>query len=96
MGCEVVGCVDVGDVRAAISSCRVFSWERSELRRDCLVAVCVIDTVFDEELDGHESPTAALVLGPTTPYPVVRGVPDETMPLFDCHSSTAAWVIGPK
>ena len=39
---------------------------------------------------------AALVLGPTEPYPVVDGVPDETIPLSRCHFCTAPCVSGPK
>ena len=35
---------------------------------------------------------AASVFGPTTPYPVVRGVPEEAMPSFAWKLSTA-WVV---
>jgi hypothetical protein len=40
--------------------------------------------------------SAARVRGPTMPYPVVSGVPDETIPCFACHRSTARAVSGPK
>ena len=39
---------------------------------------------------------ARRVRGPSRPYPVVKGVPDETMPLADCHAWRARWVMGPK
>ena len=40
--------------------------------------------------------TAALVRGPTAPYPVVFGAPDETMPFAAWNFLTATSVSGPK
>jgi hypothetical protein len=44
----------------------------------------------------HVASMAARVFGPTTPQPVVRGVPEETMPCSFCHCLAAASVVGPK
>jgi len=38
----------------------------------------------------------ARVFGPTAPYPVVAGVPDETILFCDCHCCTARSVSTPK
>lgn len=43
-----------------------------------------------------ESAMAARVFGPTAPYPVVAGVPEETIPCRVWNLSTAASVSGPK
>jgi hypothetical protein len=56
-------------------------------------------------VDGYEGyvvfPAAAaminaLVRGPTAPYPVVSGAPEETIPFLDCQLWTAISVSGPK
>ena len=53
------------------------------------VATGVVDDV-------PQSCIATAVLGPTTPQPVVAGVPEDTMPCSLCHCRTAAWVMVPK
>jgi hypothetical protein len=64
---------------AAISASRIFNCARRDWRRDCLEEGCVDVVVGEVEGAAHESSMAALVLGPTTPQPVVAGVPEETM-----------------
>ena len=39
---------------------------------------------------------AARVFGPTAPYPVVLGEPEETIAWSRCHCWSAACVVGPK
>ncbi len=44
----------------------------------------------------HDAMMNDRVFGPTAPYPVVAGDPEDAIPFFDCHCLTAASVIAPK
>src|SRR3989344_1004401 len=50
----------------------------------------------DTRLPEHDCASFARVRGPTKPYPVVSGSPDETTPCAFCHRCTARIVAGPK
>ena len=86
----------VAAMSAASSACRTFSCARRDWRSVALADDPVVAVVVAVEEPGvHESPIAALVFGPTAPYPVVAGEPDETMWWSLCHCLTAACVRGP-
>jgi hypothetical protein len=60
-----------------------------------IVNECVGGAVGVFTLTAHLINTAR-VLGPTAPYPVVAGVPEDAMLFLDCHSFKAFSVITPK
>ena len=82
-----VGAVGVSDVLSPASfSCRTFSCARRESRSEepeggvCPEPACGRFVELVEEVVALAR--AALVRGPTAPYPVVAGVPEDTMLLL--------------